>query len=521
MDSVKVLFVDDEAIVREVFLEKMHSARWRETLSCKLPIDCETRTGIDDVSDEELQWCDILVVDYRLAETVTGLGYVEGLDFSRQLCLVISQTSEAVAEFYQHPLVHQHAGRVLMVPKTDPGRWFDDVLLPCICSYCKTIESLKLNEENAKEKAYLERQFLGVWRGRSATGPSKFGTLMGSSDVMKEVFALAARAAELPSPLLITGATGTGKTHLAMAIHQHSPVRQNSPFVSIACANLPENMLEAELFGVIANYPGFHNLAALPGKLETADGGTVLLDEIGRMPLSCQAKLLSVFDSYEPPSTYAVARLGERTARCIDLRFISATDVELEVAVAKGQFLAPLYRRIKVLEIELPPLRDRREDIPVLLSTFMARASQITGERPVQLTDGALNALQRHDWKQNVGELANWTERLVGLYPGVVVDEEHEMIRRLAATDANRLTTDPAQIWRRLLEREISLDLKQITRRFGEPAAIEIARLAIVHFGGCFPPDPDCGGLFGGMNRASFKMWLYRRGFSLADLKEG
>ncbi len=215
------------------------------------------------------------------------------------------------------------------------------------------------------------------------------------------------KAALVQAPVLITGETGTGKNRVARAIHDLSPVN-SMPYISINCASLPRDLMEAELFGHEKGaFTGAHG--SRKGIFEMAEGGTLLLDEIGEMPVSLQTKLLGVLDDK------IVRRLGSDAFRRIDVRIMAATSVDLEEAVSKRLFREDLYYRLSVLRIKVPPLRERVMDIPELCRYMLDRVS---GGRNVKLSDDELQTLQRYPWPGNVRELRNIMERALILSHG-------------------------------------------------------------------------------------------------------
>jgi two-component system, NtrC family, response regulator GlrR len=225
---------------------------------------------------------------------------------------------------------------------------------------------------------------------------ARFGALVGQSVVMRELFATLACVAATDSTALIFGETGTGKERVAEAIHEAS-ARARAPFVIVDCAALPEQLLQSELFGHAKGaFTGA--LAARPGAIESADGGTVFLDEIGELPLSMQPTLLRVLESR------LVRRLGESAHRSVDVRFLSATHRDLRSMVAAGAFREDLYFRLAVLPVSVPPLRERMDDIALLLEHFLPRAA--ASER-----DDLLGDLLDRPWLGNVRELRNFIER--------------------------------------------------------------------------------------------------------------
>jgi transcriptional regulator with PAS, ATPase and Fis domain len=232
---------------------------------------------------------------------------------------------------------------------------------------------------------------------------------------MQQVLLLAERAAAGNIHVLILGETGAGKEVLARLIHERSP-RARQPFVCVDCAALSAALLESELFG--HERGAFTGAAAAkPGLLETAPGGTVLLDEVGELPLPMQAKLLRAIE------TRTIARVGSVRPRPIDVRFLAATNRELAAAVASGAFRRDLYYRLNGMTLTVPPLRERAADIPALARSFAAELDR-TG-RPPAFTERAMAALVAHAWPGNVRELRNVIERALLLCQGDTLDIEH------------------------------------------------------------------------------------------------
>ena len=249
----------------------------------------------------------------------------------------------------------------------------------------------RLVEENRSLKAELHGRFNRHY-------------IIGQSRPMQEVFATIEKVAPSRATALLLGESGTGKELVARAIHEASP-RRNKNFIKINCAALPENLLESELFG--HEKGAFTGAAASrAGRFELADGGTLFLDEIGELPLSLQAKLLRVLQERQ------FERLGGTRTLEVDVRIIAATNVNLEDAVARGAFRNDLYYRLNVLPFHLPPLRERKSDIPILLNHFL-RASIERNDKEVELSQEALDVLMHYNWPGNVRELQNLIERLV------------------------------------------------------------------------------------------------------------
>ncbi len=230
---------------------------------------------------------------------------------------------------------------------------------------------------------------------------------------MEEIIQRAERVAETKSTVLITGETGTGKELIARAIHNRSAQR-DMPLIKVNCAAIPESLLESELFGHVRG--AFTGAATTKkGKFALADGGTIFLDEIGTMSPALQSKLLRVLQEreFEP--------LGSERTEKIDVRVIAATNRDLRQMVAEGKFQEDLFYRLNVIPIELPPLRERRDDIPALVDHFLKKHAQRTGRRIDRIDDGVLAQLQQYDWPGNVRELENAIERAVVLSTGPVI----------------------------------------------------------------------------------------------------
>jgi two-component system, NtrC family, response regulator AtoC len=270
-----------------------------------------------------------------------------------------------------------------------------------------------LTVKKAEERERLRRELETL---RSTLGIGAVGDLVVSqSRGMRDVLELASRVARHNTTVLITGESGTGKEVIARAIHRMSP-RSDRSFTGINCAAIPEQLLESELFG--------HTKGAFtgatsdhPGLFELANGGTLLLDEIADLPQALQAKLLRVLEEGE------IRRLGGRESKKIDVRVLAATGKPMEQAVESGEFRSDLYYRLNVVRLHIPPLRERPEDIPELLTHFARQVAQRLGH-PVSVTPAALVALTHHTWPGNVRELRNAVERAAVLSAGGLLDSK-------------------------------------------------------------------------------------------------
>jgi DNA-binding NtrC family response regulator len=252
--------------------------------------------------------------------------------------------------------------------------------------------------------------------------------IIGRSRAMQEIMRRAERVAETKSTVLITGETGTGKELIARAIHHRSSQRE-MPLIKVNCAAIPESLLESELFGHVRGaFTGA--TTSKKGKFALADGGTIFLDEIGTMAPALQSKLLRVLQEreFEP--------LGSERTERVDLRVIAATNREIRQMVSEGRFQEDLFYRLNVIPIELPPLRERRDDIPALVEHFVKKHSQRTGRRIERIDDGVLTALQEYDWPGNVRELENTIERAVVLSSGPVLTMRSISVLGTAAPQA-------------------------------------------------------------------------------------
>ncbi len=252
-------------------------------------------------------------------------------------------------------------------------------------------EKKELKTENRNLKALLHAKF-------------KQHYIVGNSKAMQEVFWNIERVAPSSATVLLLGESGTGKELVARAIHEASP-RRNMAFVRVNCAALPAQLLEAELFGHEKGaFTGA--VAARPGRFELADKGTIFLDEVGEIPIELQAKILRVLQEQQ------FERLGSTVTRQVDARVIAATNVNLEEAISSGAFRADLYYRLNVVPVNLPPLRDRRDDIPLLLDHFLSLSNRRHG-RNIRMSGEFLDILTEYHWPGNVRELQNLVERLV------------------------------------------------------------------------------------------------------------
>jgi DNA-binding NtrC family response regulator len=261
----------------------------------------------------------------------------------------------------------------------------------------KALEVHTLRDENRKLKEELGRRY-------------EYDNIIGRSQPMQEIFAVIERVAPTRATVLLAGESGVGKDLIARAIHFHSP-RRDRPMVKINCTALPENLMESELFGYEKGaFTGANTTK--PGKFEQADSGTVFLDEIGDVPASIQVKLLRVLQERE------FERLGSNVTRHIDVRVIAATNQDLRAALEQGTFREDLYYRLNVVPIDIPPLRERKPDIPYLANHFVEKLAPGAGSRVESISGAAMDKLMAYHWPGNVRELENVIERSLVMCAG-------------------------------------------------------------------------------------------------------
>jgi two-component system nitrogen regulation response regulator NtrX len=239
--------------------------------------------------------------------------------------------------------------------------------------------------------------------------------IVGSSFQIRQVLERVERVGPAEARVLITGENGTGKELVARAIHRISG-RKDGPFVEVNCAAIPSELIESELFGHMkGSFTGA--VADRAGKFEQADGGTLFLDEVGDMSLAAQAKVLRALEQG------VVTRVGSSRSVQVDVRVVAATNKDLEAEIREGNFREDLYYRLNVVPIHVPPLRDRREDIPMLVKHFVGLLERTDRVTPREISRGALERLKDLEWAGNVRELRNTVERLLILSPGSVIEE--------------------------------------------------------------------------------------------------
>jgi DNA-binding NtrC family response regulator len=372
-----LLLVDDDRRV----LESM--ADWLRSLGYKVDVAHSVQTAVAAVAKKTY---DLLLVDIRLGD---GDGF-EVLAYSRE---------------------HQPATTVILLT----GYGTVETAIEAIRAGAFDLLTKPLIDEElelAIDRALNQRQMIEENKQLKAQLDLRFGleNVIGHDHRMQKVFDVVDCIADTKATVLITGESGVGKSLIARAIHRRSG-RRDKPFVEVACGALPENLLESELFGHVA---GAFTGAATDrvGKFLQADGGAIFLDEIATASPSMQVKLLRVLQEFE------FEAVGGAKTHHVDVRVILATNENLETLVASGRFRQDLYYRVNVINIELPSLRERIADIPLLAEHFLERVRDDSGRQVVGFTDEAVAALQRYPWPGNVRELQNVIERAVLLGKG-------------------------------------------------------------------------------------------------------
>ena len=379
--SARILVVEDEDKLRRVIELQLKTAGFEVDQAAT----AEDAMKLTDRAD-------VILTDLKLPG-MTGLELISQIRRQNSRTPVIVMTAFSTVD---NAVEAMKSGAVDFLPKP----FSLDHLMAVLD---KALEMRSLRDENQKL-----REELG-WR-------YEFDNLVGRSPAMREVFATVNRVAPTRATVLLAGESGVGKDMIARAIHHHSP-RADRPFVKINCTAIPENLMESELFGYEKGAFTGANVSK-PGKFEQADTGTVFLDEIGDVPPAIQVKLLRILQERE------FERLGSNKTKHIDVRVLAATNVDLRAALEQGTFREDLYYRLNVLPIDIPPLRERKEDIPFLAEHFVKKLASDVDGRINSITEAAIQKLMTYHWPGNVRELENVIERSMVLSPGPVLEAE-------------------------------------------------------------------------------------------------
>jgi two-component system response regulator AtoC len=308
------------------------------------------------------------------------------------------------------------------------------VMLSCVSDTRKVVQAMKLGAQDYLTKPFQKAELDAVIDLSLGEGKKVFGGdveeladdvfFIAASPAMRKIRSQAALVANVDIPVLLLGESGTGKEVLARLIHKLSP-RAHRTFLKVNCAAVPADLLESELFGY---EPGAFTGAthSKPGKFELCNKGTILLDEIGEMPPLLQAKLLHVLQDQQ------FSRLGSRSVIRVDVRILAATNINITEALATKRLREDLYYRLNAFTLHLPPLRERKEEIPILLKHFMSRMAERYARPPLPLSAALLEACQRHSWPGNLRELNNFLKRYL-----ILGDESLAMAELLPKDDGN------------------------------------------------------------------------------------
>jgi len=421
MAAKKILVVDDDALFRE-FL--------KETLDRK-------EYDVDTAEDGTSAVRKMKETDYDLVLSDIRMPNMDGIQLLEQ---AIKLQPEA-----RVLMVTAHASIANAMDAMRKGA-HDYIEKPCSPDEIevrieRALENQHLTQENKRLRSELQEKY-------------SFGNMVGKSRKMEEVFELIATVAKSRSTVLINGESGTGKELVARAIHYNSP-RRNSPFIKLNCAALPQDLIESELFG--------HERGAFTGavkqskgRFELADTGTLLLDEISEIEPPLQAKLLRVLQERE------FERVGSGKTISVDVRIVATTNRNLQEEIKEGRFREDLYYRLNVIPIMMPSLREHKEDIPALISHFLAKYNDENEKSLQGVTEQAMQYLSDYDWSGNVRELENYVERAVVICQDEWISERHLPLDVLTGDSSSAGGEDGLTVGMTVREMEKKLILKTL-----------------------------------------------------------
>lgn len=382
MSNVKILIVEDEQDYRDFLKHHLEECGYQVVTAG------DGAKALDAFTEEEF---DLVFLDHRLPNK-------DGVEILKQMKAVNRDTPIVMMTAYgyvQSAVQAIKAGAFDYVAKEDLTPEVIDMTI------AKALERQRLREENARLRKEVVDRY-------------SFDNVVGKSTVMRDIFQKVVRIGPFNSTVLISGESGTGKEIIARLIHLHSTVR-NGRFTTINCAAIPETLLESELFGYAKGaFSGA--VRTKKGLFEEAGGGTLLLDEIGELPLSLQVKLLRVLQEGK------LRRLGDVTELSVDVRIIAATSRNLAAEVRAGRFREDLFYRLNIIPMTMPPLRERPEDIPLLVHHFLKKLNR--GQDAVDLSPEVMQLLVKYSWPGNVRELQNILERAVVLCDSHMITAE-------------------------------------------------------------------------------------------------
>ncbi|HXH83110.1 MAG TPA: sigma-54 dependent transcriptional regulator [Candidatus Tectomicrobia bacterium] len=447
MADARVLVVDDEASMRELLTILLRQQGYEVEA-----VDGPER-AIALLARETF---DLVITDLRMGGATDGLDVLRATKEHAPRTIVLVMTAYASTESAVEAMKLGAYDYLTKPFKVDELK----------VTVTNALERRRLQEENVALRRQLRRE-----RG--------FENFIGRSRAMLDVFETIRKTADSGSTVMITGESGTGKELVAQALHSESS-RRNRPFVSVNCGAVPETLLESELFGHVKGaFTGA--VATTEGLFAAADGGTLFLDEITEVPASVQVKLLRVIQERQ------IRRVGDTKDIRIDVRLIAASNRDPAKAVAEGVLREDLFYRLNVIPIHLPPLRERREDIPLLVAHFLRRIAREVGREIQGVSPDAMAALERYHWPGNIRELENVVERAIVLGNGPVLDLDAlpPSIREPQDHNELRLDVPPGGL-------DLEATLEQLERRFIQQAleraggvqtrAAELLRLSFRQF---------------------------------------
>jgi len=432
-----ILVVEDEAPHAEAIAEGLR----RFGFECRI-----AESGADAVEQLDEQPFDVVITDYKLG------GAIDGME-------VIRRTKKKWPET-EVILITAHGSEQLARDALRQERAFDYLVKPI------DLDEIRDLADRAAKQAQSNREHFVI--RRRLDEPAEFRNIVAVSPQMQRILRLVKQVAPTNITVLLQGESGTGKDLLARAIHEHSP-RSDRRMVTLDCAGLSEGVLESELFGHVKGaFTGA--ISSRKGRFEYADGSTLFLDEIGEMPLTMQAKLLRVLETRE------IVPVGSNDPVRVDVRLVSATNRDLAKAVEEEKFRQDLYFRLKSVTLRIPPLRERREDIPVMIEQFIRNSNETHGRAIKGISPDAREMLIGYDWPGNVRELRNVIDSMVVLTAEQIlgVEDVPEEIRQQAgaarSTAIVPLTSMAGQTLEQL-EKEHIQNTLEITRGNREQAA--------------------------------------------------
>ncbi len=445
-EKKKVLIVDDESGMRHMLSVLLE----REGYAIDTAVD-----GQEGLNKIKANQYDLVLCDIRMPE-MDGLTFLESTkNLNRSLPVIMMSAFGNV----DTAIEAMKKGAYDYVSKPFKA---DEILM-------------RLQRLTAQERLMFENQALK----RVLHEESSFGNIIARSPRMLDIFDTIRKIAEFKTTVLITGESGSGKELIARAIHFNSP-RANKPFIAINCSAIPETLLESELFGYVkGSFTGANR--DKKGLFEEASGGTLFLDEVGDLPLSLQVKLLRAIQEEE------VRRVGASQTQKIDVRIITATLRNLAEEIKKGSFREDLFYRLNVLPIHLPPLRERKEDVPLLVDNFLKKFNKELGKNVSKTSPEALQHLMDYSWPGNVRELENTVERAMVLESGPELLAAHlpDNVKNIEINPAIRAAANELSIKKMMVIMEQELIKKALEKTAGNRTwaakLLEISHRALLY----------------------------------------